>query len=132
MLLLLSLLYVVSITISLFKRLTVEKAITKPVQFKMPARARLPLELRGDEGERKYKMAHLYSWTILSKTNTAFTDYTCNSRVNFCNTTVKSHVSKPINLCKLLVFFVHSSGFASLVFPGRMAIWTIVCFISLL
>ena len=72
-------LVVVSITMSLFKRLTVEKAITKPVQFKMPARARLPLELRGDEGERKYKMAHLYSWTILSKTNTAFTDYTCNS-----------------------------------------------------
>ena len=57
MLLLLSLLYVVSITISLFTRLTVEKAITKPVQFKMPACARLPPELRGDEGERKYKMA---------------------------------------------------------------------------
>ena len=90
----------------MLSQVLVKKSINfKAVPLKMPASARLPLELRGDEGERKYKMAHFYSWTILSKTNTAFTDYTCNSWVNFCNTTVKSHVSKPINLCKLLVFF---------------------------
>ena len=29
-----------------------KRAITKPVRFKRPARARLPLELRGDEGEK--------------------------------------------------------------------------------
>ena len=88
------------------------------MQFKLPASARLPLELRGDEGERKYKMAHLYSWTILSKTNTGFTDYTCNSCVNFCNTTVKSHVSKPINLCKCWCFLYIRVDSHSLPFPA--------------
>ena len=59
----------------------------------------------------------LLPWILLSKTNTAFTDYTCNCWVNFCNITVKSQVSKPTNLYKLLVFFIHralSRGFASL------------------